>query len=826
MPATTSRTLRLSSGGPIRLGPRLGGGGEGAVHAIEGEPHLVAKIYHGELSESRKAKLKDMIAARTSELADVTAWPSEMLHSGTAVVGFVMPRADHAEEAHVLYGPKSRKQKFPAAGFHFLVHVAMNLARAFTVVHKCGIVIGDVNERVAMIGQDGKVRLIDCDSFQLKSGPTTHLCEVGVPNYTPPELQGVSSFRGMMRTEQHDLFGLAVLLFHMLFIGRHPFSGRHQMPDEMPIELAIKQNRFAYSADRARTQMAPPPHMPSLSIVSQGIADLFELAFSADAASGRIARPSAAQWVDALEGLLGKLAACRENAAHAYSKDLAACPWCAIEQNSRIELFNYAATTEGGVAIDVEVVWRAIGALQPFQLLALPDPQTLKAQLSPSAEALLIRQTNFQQQHLTQAKKAQASARLRVEKLSELAAAGHKRLEAAEAHAAAFDGDVARLAVLRQRQELATNFAEQLRRWQIGAIVLAPPSGGAALLLSDSLHLTLGVLGIPIFVCLSILCWRMSIRQQVDRIDQELQALQLSIDLGVAPRQQQVVADTAVVRQAADELTAAGALLEQTIKTDAEMIANLRESAGSVGLARAAMADRSKRASEQYAVAKARHREAAAAQVQAAHAFTNLKSEAQVAYQKYRDIEARRTRERQQAKEAAHEEQLSDYLDQFFISNEAWPGIPKSALTALMSYGIETAADIEREAVLNVPGFGTVRTQRLLDWRKSKSALFRFDPSKSNVSSRLQQTDRRLIQERRPHERALVKIKGQLDSIHASLFERRDRLMKECTQAATELAQSLADAEAIQPRQTAQPATPWTAAKPKRKSRSKRWRPW
>ena len=38
----------------------------------------------------------------------------------------------------------------------------------------------------------------------------------------------------------HDRFGLALVVFHLLFMGRHPFAGRYQHADDMPIEQAIE----------------------------------------------------------------------------------------------------------------------------------------------------------------------------------------------------------------------------------------------------------------------------------------------------------------------------------------------------------------------------------------------------------------------------------------------------------------------------------------------------------------------------------------------------------------------------------------------------------
>ena len=70
------------------------------------------------------------------------------------------------------------------------------------------------------------VVLIDCDSFQVNTNGRCYPCEVGVPLYTPPELQK-KSFRELIRTRNHDRFGLAILIFQLLFVGRHPYAGRY-----------------------------------------------------------------------------------------------------------------------------------------------------------------------------------------------------------------------------------------------------------------------------------------------------------------------------------------------------------------------------------------------------------------------------------------------------------------------------------------------------------------------------------------------------------------------------------------------------------------------
>ena len=121
-----------------------------------------------------------------------------------------------------------------------------------------------------------------------------------MPYYLPPELLG-RALGATRRTANHDGFGLAVLIFHLLFMGRHPFAGRYLGKGEMPIERAIAESRFAYSHDAGRTQMAPPPYTPPIEMVGPTITGLFERAFHGDGHKG--GRPSPEAWIDALDAL-------------------------------------------------------------------------------------------------------------------------------------------------------------------------------------------------------------------------------------------------------------------------------------------------------------------------------------------------------------------------------------------------------------------------------------------------------------------------------------------------------------------------------------------
>ncbi len=269
----------------VSLGPELGRGGEAVVYSVEGQPELVAKIYHQPPSPGKTEKLSQMVKLQSERLLALSAWPVGTLFSASnrAMAGFLMKNVARFKDIHLLYNPKSRTREFPPkANWRFLIHTASNVARAFAAVHDCGHVIGDVNQsNVRVSPETAIVNLVDCDSFQISANGKVYPCEVGVPLYTPPELQD-TEFREVVRTPNHDNFGLAVLIFHLLFMGRHPFAGKFLGRGEMPIEKAIAEHRFAFARDTQRTQMLAPPACITLAHLPEGIGDLFTSAFGSD----------------------------------------------------------------------------------------------------------------------------------------------------------------------------------------------------------------------------------------------------------------------------------------------------------------------------------------------------------------------------------------------------------------------------------------------------------------------------------------------------------------------------------------------------------------
>jgi DNA-binding helix-hairpin-helix protein with protein kinase domain len=314
-----------------------------------------------------------MAEAASPALLRIAAWPMDLLSDCKGVVrGFVMPRIVARRDIHELYSPKSRSEAFPEADFCFLTHVGANIARAFAVVHEQGHVVGDVNHGNLLVGPDGTVMLIDCDSFQIGTGACIFTCDVGVPLFTAPELQG-RAFRGLLRSPNHDRFGLAVLLFHLLYMGRHPFAGRYLGPGDMPIERAVAEYRFAYGPDRAANGMERPPGTIPLETMGTSIATNFVRAFGRTGSNG--GRPDAKSWISALESLKAGLRACSIASWHRYPRELGCCPWCAVEAQTAVRLFGQRIPVFGPTGtIDISKLWEAITTIRdPGADPALPS---------------------------------------------------------------------------------------------------------------------------------------------------------------------------------------------------------------------------------------------------------------------------------------------------------------------------------------------------------------------------------------------------------------------------------------------------------------------
>lgn len=634
--------------GPVRLGALLGKGGEGAVYEVAGRPDRVAKIYLKDVTPERADKLVAMQGLLTPRLAALTAWPDEVLRGGNGkVVGFLMPNLRGSKDIHTLYGPKSRLAEFPQADWRLLVRAALNTARAFAVLHESGCLVADVNHGGIRVAPDATVKLIDCDSFQVSSGQRTFVCEVGVENFTPPELQG-KSFREVQRTANHDNFGLAVMVFHVLMLGRHPFAGRFQGPEDMPIPKAIGQFRYAYSTDKGRTRMEPPPIAPVAAIAGPDIVALWEKAFGPQGAQPG-GRPTAEQWVRALAALEKGFARCSRHSGHYYNPAYGQCPWCPIESSVGVAMFPLpmgSGPAPVGGPFSLDAVWARIIAVQsPGPAPAIPKPT------SPVPSAA------------------------------------------------------------------ATAAARKRGFWQGLGVFAALVIFAAGCLVAPNTWFFAGLAGLAVGAWLA---------RQGPRID----------STAYTYRQARAASHYQDLSQRWKR--------EATTGSFDKKIAEL----------------------------------------------TALRTE-------WLDLPA--LRQAKFAKLLANRETIArnQFLDGFEVERATISGIGPAKKAMLESYGIETAADVNRQAVLRVPGFGPALTQRLLDWRAELERRFKFNPSSTVDPRHVADMDRAIQQRKAEIEASLRKAPAELQQIRATILTRRQALHGGLTQAARELGQADADLKAI-----------------------------
>jgi DNA-binding helix-hairpin-helix protein with protein kinase domain len=632
------------SGTRLEFGAKLGTGGEGTVYELRGRPDLVAKVYQKPLPREAEEKIRLMAVRGNKILQSIAAWPMSPVYSrsGGPIIGFLMPKLCGYSPIHKLYSPAHRKMAFPSADWRHLVNAARNAAAAFAVIHQLGHVIGDVNQGNLFVAANTSVKLIDCDSFQFQENGRVFPCEVGVAHFTPPELQKAKTFRGIRRVQNHDNFGLAVLLFHLLFMGRHPFSGVYSGRQDMPIERAIESFRFAFSTHTASRDMSPPPNSVSLSIVPEEIRSLFETAFgpSGTQASGR---PTARTWVSALDKLRSSFRTCGTEQAHRFWQGLTKCPWCELEQSSGVLFFVAVVTTQATGPFDIAVIWKRISQIPPPEALLPFDPTRMHVIPKPPSQEV-------------------QTARM--------------------------------LSIV--RKVLAGGLI-------LGTLAIAP---GAIVIT--------GLLALVLFFI--------------------------------------PVNDSGERRQRK-------AALEQAKASWQNMQAVWqREASG--GLFRQAM-DELRRAKEQ--------RE-----------------------QLDRDY----TTEKQRLLSTIKERQLQLFLGRYFIDDSDISNIGPGRKATLASFGIETAADIDRHRIMRIKGFGPSLTDNLLGWRRKIEAKFVFDSAKGIDPQDAAALQQRFDHKRRELEGILLAGPERLEKLRSEAVRSQDRLRPQVQNAAHGLAQAMADANA------------------------------
>ncbi len=175
-------------------------------------------------------------------------------------------------------------------------------------------------------------------------------------------------------------------------------------------------------------------------------------------------------------------------------------------------------------------------------------------------------------------------------------------------------------------------------------------------------------------------------------------------------------------------------------------------------------------------------------------AFRAKRRELAIARDDYQALRARRQEKLQRLQSDRRERQLQRFLDRHRLADARIPGIGPGREATLRSYGVETAADVTRDAVTRVHGFGPTLVGALLAWRRAIERTFVFDPTTAIAPYDAEDVEREIQAEKARLEWRLLGGAAELRAIAQQTIARRASLRPEAEHALALLAQAEADA--------------------------------
>lgn len=334
--------------------PAIAKGGEGSIYQVQENPGLLAKIFHEKMqADNKRRKIETMVNLKDAEnLRTQAAWPVQMLYQNGYFAGYLMERLDGYTGLGSIYASQKSGMSYSDR-----IRVCLNLCAAMNVVHEAGQVCGDLNPNNIMVNRkNGMVKLVDTDSYHIMPDDRSYVyrCEVGMPDYLPPELltklDGGKSFRNLALptfTIYSDRFALGVLIFSLLMNGCHPFAcaaadGDYDIVIPQIMD-SIKAGRYHF--EKRDAKYVPPQYAPPIQMLPATVRQLFLRCFTVEQGERyEEERPTETEWYNALLDMRSHLIRCSRNAAHIYPQNAGMnCPWCQIQNHMKGMLAGYKA---------------------------------------------------------------------------------------------------------------------------------------------------------------------------------------------------------------------------------------------------------------------------------------------------------------------------------------------------------------------------------------------------------------------------------------------------------------------------------------------------
>lgn len=243
VPVGGPTTVYDPNGTPLQLSAadEFASGGEGTVYRCPGHDSFVIKLYKRDIVENpekQKAvieRLQDMLSIKALRKDRDIAWPQMPVYDAEKrVAGFVM-RAVSGTSIGSLQGAERIRMLFPGWNRGDLALVAKDFLDKMQLLARHGVLVNDFNPANFIVGKDHRVRLIDCDSYQIPSanGGAPHVATSYFASHVAPEILRDPSLLKRPRGPEQARFGAAIIVYQLLMCGQHPYSHKNGgMPEE------------------------------------------------------------------------------------------------------------------------------------------------------------------------------------------------------------------------------------------------------------------------------------------------------------------------------------------------------------------------------------------------------------------------------------------------------------------------------------------------------------------------------------------------------------------------------------------------------------------
>ena len=218
-PITDGMTVYMKDKKPIILTRELARGGEGAVFDTSTQESVAKVYFNNRLTKGTQEKIELMVSEKVPDFQ--ICWPQVPIYDSQEVFrGFLMPKASGKPLGHGLCRiPKKWLENNPNWTRRESAELVLSILHKIKLLHQMNIILGDINPLNILVENERSIYFVDCDSYQVGGYP----CPVGTVNFTPPEIQG-KTYTQFLRTEDHELFAVATLLFMIMLPGKAPFS--------------------------------------------------------------------------------------------------------------------------------------------------------------------------------------------------------------------------------------------------------------------------------------------------------------------------------------------------------------------------------------------------------------------------------------------------------------------------------------------------------------------------------------------------------------------------------------------------------------------------